>query len=323
MTKLVHYCCGSYDSGNVGGVARFDYQIKLAFPDREWFEGPGHKDQMLKRCQELVSRGTPFVVMVDNHLACDIPNLYKCVIVHHGVAKITYERTPSLKGNSYFEYLVREQSRMFKHRNPENTIIISCSQNCIDDFATLNGEEYLKFKNRHLLWHPSELIVKSPKTEFNRKPIVLGNFDNGKKGGRYIPALKKALENEFEIRYLQVPYNKNIDQHNLNKTNEYLKADIFLQLSTAEGNSYATLDAFACGLLVIGTNVGLLYDLEKSQSTAAMVFDWKKMGETQFMADQIRKIWEERESRTGLSRTWFEENATLEKWKQTIQYIVE
>ena len=31
---IIHYCCGSYDQGVHGGVARYDYHIKLAFPQR-------------------------------------------------------------------------------------------------------------------------------------------------------------------------------------------------------------------------------------------------------------------------------------------------
>ena len=31
---IVHYCCGSYDHKEHGGVARYDYHIKQAFPNR-------------------------------------------------------------------------------------------------------------------------------------------------------------------------------------------------------------------------------------------------------------------------------------------------
>ena len=41
--NIIHYCCGSYDSGDYGGVARYDYHIKLIFPNRKFFQGPSQK----------------------------------------------------------------------------------------------------------------------------------------------------------------------------------------------------------------------------------------------------------------------------------------
>ena len=46
-SQIIHYCCGSYYIGDYGGVARYDYQIKLAFPDRKFFKGPEMKKDML------------------------------------------------------------------------------------------------------------------------------------------------------------------------------------------------------------------------------------------------------------------------------------
>ena len=50
MNEIIHYCCGSYDQSHVGGVARYDYQIKLAFPHRKFFQGPQQKNMMLSLC---------------------------------------------------------------------------------------------------------------------------------------------------------------------------------------------------------------------------------------------------------------------------------
>ena len=168
-------------------------------------------------------------------------------------------------------------------------------------------------------------MVKIPvpkKLDFNKRlPVVLGNFDNGKKGGMYIPSLKKELENEFEIRYLKVSPNRNVDVHNSQKIEKYMEADIFLHYSTSEGYGYSTIDAFNCGLLIVGTNTGLLYDIEKENSDQkiAVIFDWKKMSDIKFVADQIRKCWREGEQMNGKSREWFENNATLDIWKNKIK----
>ena len=36
--NIIHYCCGSYEGGNYGGVARYDYHIKLIFPNRKFLK---------------------------------------------------------------------------------------------------------------------------------------------------------------------------------------------------------------------------------------------------------------------------------------------
>ena len=46
MTKIIHYCNTSYETGSVGGVARFDDHIKRAFPHRI-FISPGNKKKCL------------------------------------------------------------------------------------------------------------------------------------------------------------------------------------------------------------------------------------------------------------------------------------
>ena len=44
---IVHYCCGSYENGDYGGVARYDYQLKLIYPKRIFFQGPKEKNKLL------------------------------------------------------------------------------------------------------------------------------------------------------------------------------------------------------------------------------------------------------------------------------------
>ena len=52
--EIIHYSCGSYYFGHIGGVPRYDYQISLAFPDYKHFTAPQQKRVMLeylKRCK--------------------------------------------------------------------------------------------------------------------------------------------------------------------------------------------------------------------------------------------------------------------------------
>ena len=83
---IVHYCCGSYDHGSIGGVARYDYHIKLAFPRRIFVAGPQQKARLL---QFLEKHKGNVIVITDNHLACDIPNDIPVFLVHHGCAMTT------------------------------------------------------------------------------------------------------------------------------------------------------------------------------------------------------------------------------------------
>ena len=43
---IISYCCGTWPS--IGGVARYDTQLKLIFPERKFFKGPQEKAKMLE-----------------------------------------------------------------------------------------------------------------------------------------------------------------------------------------------------------------------------------------------------------------------------------
>ena len=181
--NIIHYCCGSYDSGDYGGVARYDYHIKLIFPNRKFFQGPSQKNKMIKY---LKSCKNP-IVITDNHLANDIPNEYPCVLVHHGCAKTTSNRNPSWKG--FFKNICTNgQNKMLKYRNKDTTIILSISEACTFDFTRFYKNDYLKF-NRIKILHTSELNENIYKKNFNKKPVILGNWSHVKKGKNVLPKL--------------------------------------------------------------------------------------------------------------------------------------
>ena len=208
---------------------------------------------------------------------------------------------------------------MLEYRKPENTLIVSCSQSCIDDFTKYYDDIYTKFK-RILLLHSSELDKDDYKKSFNEKPIILGNWNHMKKGGKYIDAIKNLLKDEFIFKQLKTSSTKNIKKHNNEKSDIYKNADIFLQLSSSEGNSYATLDAFNKNLLICGTNVGLLYDL--SDKEVAVIFDWEKASDVNFVAERIRYLWKNREKYNRKSKEWFDNNVPFNEWKIKIKKIV-
>ena len=246
------YCCGSYYKGNYGGVAQFDYHLKSLFNNRVFFQGPSQKSQLL----EYLKKNPNTIVITDNHLSCDIPNEYKVFIVHHGCAITTAKRNPDWK-EPWKSLCTNGQNKMLDFREHNNTEIISCSQSCINDFTKYFGDKYTKFKI-HKLLHTSSCNLELKKTKFNTKnPIILGNWDYGKKGKHIVDKLKNI---NSKFRYLELnvkPKNGNIKKFIEDKQQVYLNSDLFLQISNSEGNAYSSLDALACGILVIATNVGL------------------------------------------------------------------
>ena len=58
-----------------------------------------------------------------------------------------------------------------------------------------------------------------------------------------------------------------------------------MQLSNSEGNSYATLDALLCGLVVISSNVGLFY--KDVPEDCFVKLDWKRLNDIPYLIEKI------------------------------------
>ena len=280
-TDIISYCCGAYERGNFGGVARYDYTLSLIFKNRKFFEGPREKDMMIKYLNNCENP----IIITDNQLACDIPNLYDILLVHHGCAITTASRNPDWE-EPWKSLCLNGQNKMLDYRNREKTIIISISQSCTEDFQKYYGEKYNKFKREDIL-HVSELDENRFKKTFNTSPIVLGNWGHVKKGSKLIPLLKNNLRN-FKFQQLNVQLNgNNYKDFNKRKQDIYLNSDIFLQISNSEGNSYATLDALLCGLVIVASDVGLFYKNVPEDCFVKM--DWRKNSDLGYVQNCLEK----------------------------------
>ena len=305
--EIIHYCCGSYDQGCYGGVARYDYHVKLAFPNRIFFEGPREKTKMLnylKQCKNPI-------VFTDNHLSCDIPNEYKCFLVHHGVAQTHAEREPTW--NKYWKDLCcNGQKKMLSYRNPNNTTVISISQFCADEFTKFYPKLYPKFKRIDIL-HTSELDEDKFIKKFNETPNILGNWNCINKGSNIIPLLKENKKIKFNQLNVRIK-NGDINDFNKRKQDIYLQNDIFLQLSNSEGNSYASLDALLCGLVVVASNVGLFYgDIPED---CFVKLDWTKNNDVEYVKNKLEYAWKNREIIGRKGREWYLKNCNFIDWKK-------
>ena len=312
-TDIIHYCCGKYP--NVGGVARFDLQISLIFPDRAFFMGPYEKNAMLSYLKTCVNP----VIITDNHLSCDIPNKYDVVLVHHGCARRTLEKNPDW-GEPWKSLCTQGQDKMLEYRDPKTTKIVSISQSCTDDFKLYYDKKYTKFRIEKIL-HPSELNEDCVKSVFNSKPSILGNWIGIKKGERLIPGLKKTLQ-EYEFNQLNVKPLQNESYKDFNKRKQeiYLKSDIFLQISNSEGNSYATLDALICGLVIVASDVGLFY--KDVPDNCFVKLDWRKNGDINYVKERLEYAWENRETLSRNARQWYMENCRFVEWEKKFNRLI-
>ena len=313
---MITYCNGTWPS--TGGVARYDLQLSLIFPNRKFFRGPQQKNDLLvflKTCKNPI-------VITDNHLACDIPNDFPVILVHHGCALTTAQRNPGW--DPYWRDLCcNGQKEMLIYRKPSNTWIISISKACTFDFNYYFADSYPTFKRFDIL-HPSELDEGKYKCDFNQKPVILGNWNHLKKGKHLIDTLKHKLP-EFEFIQLNIqPFeNETYENFNKRKQNIYLNSDIFLQLANSEGFSYATQDAMICGLVVVSTNVGAYFgDVDKE---AYIELDWKKCYteiDYDYICDQIKLAWKKKEILSTNSRKWYLENCRFVDWEKKMKDIV-
>ena len=305
--EIVHYCCGSYDIGDYGGVARYDHHFKLTFPSRRFFAGPRQRDQMLAYLSECKSP----IVITDNHLSLDIPNKYPVLLVHHGCAKVHALREPGW--SPYWRDLCcNGQDKMLDHRDPAMTKIISISQFCTDSFMEHYGTKYSKFRRLDVL-HSSELPQGTYKRRFHRFPIVLGNWSTPNKGRMAMSALVKSIK---WLRFAQLSVkiqNNNIDNFNIVKQGIYCNSDMFLQLSTCEGNSYATLDALLCGLVVIATDVGLFY--KDIPENCFVKLEWRRVNDVPYVTEKIKYAWHNRHTLARNARDWYLKNCGFAGWQ--------
>lgn len=312
---IIHYCCGSYDHGAHGGVPRYDYHIKLAFPRRIFVMGPKQKIPLL---QFLEKHKGNVLVITDNHLACDIPNDVPVFLVHHGVAQTHAAREP--EWNKYWRDLCCSgQKEMLYHRDPSSTTIISISQFCTDEFTKYYNEVYTRFKSTKIL-HTSELDETRYKKEWNNKPVVLGNWQGVNKGAVAIQKLVNN-SNDFKFNQLRVGIDqRGIDNFNQRKQNIYLNSDIFLQISNSEGFSYAALDAVLCGLPLVSSNVGFCYN--DMPEDCFVKLDWRKNGDVEYVKSKLRYAWKNREELARKGREWYMKNCRFVDWKKKMRNVI-
>jgi glycosyltransferase involved in cell wall biosynthesis len=134
------------------------------------------------------------------------------------------------------------------------------------------------------------LLIKQRNAELR---IFGGDSLNGE-----IQKLSLALGLENHVRFCDmVPYHQMPEQ--------YAWADIMLHTSLSEGQSMALTEAAACGVLLAGTRVGLLYDLGDAYGVAVAPSDYKDLANKVLSIIDAGELWE---SKIRLAREWSEEH---------------
>lgn len=310
--KVISFCNNKYPE-SYGGVARFDYCLSLIFPDRVFFKGPDQINQLLSYYKK--NKG---IIITDNHLSAQIPEHIPLIVVHHGVARTHLEREKNWD-KKWRNLCVTGQDLMFHLRKPKNTLFVSPTIFCKNEFRKIYGNQYDEFKKIDIP-HASELDESKFKIKFNKKPIIIGNWSQDHKGKNLILDLKKNLP-EFEIRPLQIDFkNKSIEEFNQMKQKLYLEADIYLCLSIIEGSSYSVLDAMLNNLLIVSTDVGIMENEVNSNSFVKL--SWENL-DVEEICKKIRYIWENKDNFFNKSRLEYFKLTDFKKWKSQWEDLIE
>ena len=320
-TNIIHYVCGMYPH-DFGGVARFDSLLAELFPKRIFLKAQEQATELYNFCLE---NPLTTLVITDNQHACDVPQNIPCIIFHHGVARTHAERDPEWTP-FVRDLCVNGQDAIFTHRLPYNTVFISISKFCSDEFSRHYGAEYAKF--RSILLHvPVEKRISSitHNDQFNmsslkcgEKPRILGDWSTINKGSSIIPLLKEKLNDEFEFVQLKTPKILDVDQHRKNIATFYTRCQMYFQTSTSEGSSFASEDGLAYGLLVVASNVGQFYE---TPLNVAATYDWSKRKDIDYLASTIRTAWANRSQYNATE--WMKEYLDWDKWATKLEAIVQ
>jgi hypothetical protein len=259
--NVVHYVDATYEDGAFGGVSRFDHELHKALPDlitRSVAERgaihPGDK-----------SWGDTLFI-TGNDMCLDIPDIYKCIVVHHGCAWIHQHREPNWRGHKYVEGQNTMKERFGNY-------YVSPSAFC-SKFFEMRG-----IKSNYRVLHSSDLYTGQ---EVSRSRRVVGDWRNFNKGRNVIPLLKKAAP-QWDFVQLQCGTDPE------SKIKAYYQGSIYLTLSLSEGCSYSQLDALALGLPVLSTDVSL-FDGD-ADPRCGMSFSWQERDNVEYIVELLEEMY--------------------------------
>jgi len=281
---IFHYVECDYIDGNLGGVPRFDNELRKVFPDMITISKK-------RRIPYVPTQND--IVITGNDLCLEIPNDIKCIVVHHGIAETHKLREPTWAGDKY----VIGQRQM---KDRPNTYFVSPSKFCTDQFREHHRIEPIK-----TIIHSSSLgPIEHEKAGIN----ILGDWRNFNKGKEVIETLKTFGQYNF----IQLECGAD------DKEEAYSKASIYLTLSLSEGCSYSQLDAIACDIPVLSTDVSLFGG--DCDERCGEVISYKDRNNVNIILDTLEDMIDNYDKYRP--REWLLETMTFDKWTQEWKDVV-
>lgn len=194
------------------------------------------------------------------------------------------------------------QDKMWHRPNTKMVAVSNASAKYLEkhhgvkaDKIILNGVDTEEFKPLNL------------ERDRTLKPVVIHcGRDYNKTSHGKLQEIQNRLADKFTFLYL-------CNQEDVNMF--YNQADIILQTSNYEGNSYFILEGMACGLPVVASNTGLFEDIEDTDFLnyrIGCIVDWN--AKTESFVEAINIAYENKNIID--TRKWIQDHATFEMWAQ-------
>jgi glycosyltransferase involved in cell wall biosynthesis len=282
----------SRQEGCLSGVERFNVLLQRAVGG-EIYTGTMFNrlvPQDLNRylwINKLIDKDT--LCIVDGSWGVGIPKEIPIISVVHGSwTEFVLRNTGRLEIN-------KEQDLMWHRPNTKMVAVSEASAKYL--------EIHHKVKADKIILNGVDINVFKPINRFSNKPIVIHCArDYNKDGQGKFDKIKELLQGKFEFKFLNAPDGM-----------EYLDfqmADIVLQCSNYEGNSYFMLEGMASGLPVVASCAGLFEDTDFGDIKVGEVLPWDACAGT--YAGMIECVYKDRVRYNP--RQWIMENASLEIW---------
>lgn len=285
--NIINYATPTYESGSFGGLARFDYELRKVFSEMVSIQRSNVNWRLFD------SKNT--VVITDHTYALDIPESIKVIAVHHGMAAVHKERNTEWNGDFY----VHAQNLMNKRNN---TWFVGISK-----FTEYYAKKHYNINDYDVILHSVDTI---PSTSSCAGRNVVGDWRSQSKGHDIIDTLRSKVKDFIFSQLVCDKYVKNIG---------YEDKNIYLCLSVSEGNSYSMMDAIACGLPVLSTDVGLFYgDYDKRLGE---VISWKDRNNFSLIREKLEYIYENYDAYDPIG--WLNETIPFNIWKNRWRNLIE
>ncbi len=276
-----------FEDGATSGVPRFDREIRKAIPG-------------LRSVTHVPTDLAPDdVVIADNHMSMQIPEVVRTIVVHHGSAKTHADRDPSWRTPGNLS-MVGLQKDMFLKKN----------RAWVAPSAWVKRQfiEHYKLSPDYAYVIPHSVPMFGPVVKRNRRrPVVIGDWRDSNKGA----AIYKVLSEKFPCFEFRPLSFTTLDE----KKKAYLDADLYLCLSASEGAPYSVADAEACELPIVTTNVGWCEEFE-----GATVFPFEERVNAEFVGELIRGALERGRTTSSFFAKWTEDH-WLATWEAFVTAV--